>query len=250
MKIIFINYFKSLAFILMTIYHYFVFKNLIHNENHLNDLYVHFIGVIARNLFLFICGINLYLSYKKYDNKNKYRLKKIYQSLLIYFCATIITIFTYYNTPSLYIVFGVLHFISLATFILHHFVNDFISLILIFSLCIIMNQNLNYFTIPYNDKSFLNYINSIIGIQFYKSTIDHFSIIKWFPNIIFGIFIGYIIYDYKHIILKINNYIDKYSKKNKIFRFINNILNYIGENTLLLYVFHFITLYYFVFYFT
>ena len=105
------------------------------------------------------------------------------------------------------------------------------------------------------NNSFLDYINSIIGFNFYKNTIDHFSLIKWIPIIILGIFIGRIIHYYnlpsvdtsikktstqskkshnsKKIIKNLRKNVKKKQNNTNI-----DILSWIGKNTLLLYIIH------------
>ena len=81
---------------------------------------------------------------------------------------------------------------------------------------------------------------SIIGLNIYKNTMDAFSLIKWIPNIIIGIFIGYITL----------NIIKKNKKKYKKIQNTNNIFTYylsiIGKNTLILYLIHFPIIYFIV----
>ena len=190
MEIILINYLRGIAFILMFIYHIFVILKVLNNNNYLNNYYINLIGVIARNIFILLVGVSLYLSYAKSDNFNTYKKKQLARSIKIYFIAIIITIFTYYTMFEYYIVFGVLHFISVTILLLHNFVNNFKILAIICLICLYLSSK-KYMI--YSKYSFINYIYNIVGLHIYKNTIDSFPLIKWIPLVIFSIFIGYVI---------------------------------------------------------
>ena len=96
---------------------------------------------------------------------------------------------------------------------------------------------MNKYTI-YSQNSFINYIYSIIGLNIYKNTMDAFSLIKWIPNIIIGIFIGYLILN----IIKNNK--KKYKKIKNNNNLLKNYLSIIGKNTLILYLIHFPIIYF------
>ena len=245
MNIVIINKFRGIAFILMFIYHIFIFLKVLTKYNYLNNPFLNFIGIISRNIFIILVGISLYLSFVNSKNITEYKKKQLLRSIKIYSIAIYITILTYFIINNYYIVFGVLHFISLSIFILHPFINNIPILLFIFIICILLS-NSNY-TIPTNPNSFSNYINGIIGFNIYKTTIDSFPLIKWIPNIIIGIFIGYFIY-YFHKQINKNNKNNKKNKNTKkikqkiniIQKIINNedLLSFIGKNTLLLYIIH------------
>lgn len=237
MEIVLINQLRGIAFIFMCIYHVFVFLKIIKNNDYLNNYFIDTIGLISRNIFILLVGVSLYLSYAKSKNFNIYQKKQLERSIKIYFIAIIITLFTYYTIYDYYIVFGVLHFISIAILLLHPFINNFIVLCIILFICLYLQ--FNKFTI-YSQYSFINYIYSIIGLNIYKNTMDAFSLIKWVPNIIIGIFIGYIII----------NAIKNNKKKYKKFKNNENLLTYylslIGKNTLILYLIHFPIIYFII----
>ena len=229
MNINFINKTRGYAFILMFIFHIFVFLKLLVNLNYLNNPVLHFIGFISRNIFIILVGISLYLSFKNSKNIEEYKKKQLLRSIKIYCIAIYITILTYFVIPENYIVFGVLHFISISILLLYNFVNNIFALIGILIICFTLSN----FKIPFtlsNNSSLGTYINGILGINIYKSTMDSFPLIKWIPKVILGIFIGYFIHYFynKH---KKNE--KQQSKKNE------TIIDLIGKNTLLLYALHF-----------
>tara|TARA_B100001142_G_scaffold261907_1_gene264745 strand:- start:160 stop:912 length:753 start_codon:yes stop_codon:yes gene_type:complete len=235
MDINIINKTRGVAFIFMFIFHIFVFLKLLTHINYLNNPILNFIGIIARNIFIVLVGVSLYLSFKNSKNIEEYKKKQLLRSIKIYCIAIYITILTYFIIPEHYIVFGVLHFISISILLLYNFVNNIFALISILIICFILS---NYkYTLILPDSSFLGtYINGILGMNIYKTTMDSFPLIIWIPKIILGIFIGYFLHYFY------NEYNNKYKKNNKITKQTKqkneNIIDLIGKNTLVLYALH------------
>jgi uncharacterized membrane protein len=232
MEITLINQLRGSAFILMFIYHIFVFLKILTPYDYLNNFYINVIGIISRNIFIILIGISLYLSYKNSSNFNAYKKKQLQRSIKIYLIAIYITLFTYCSIYEYYIVFGVLHFISISILILHNYINNFIVLFLILFISLYFNYNPIYL---HSNYSFINYIYNIIGFNVYKNTIDSFPLIKWLPKIILGIYIGYII----HYIITLYKQKTTYKSNKRINKQKKyDILSLIGKNTLLLYIIH------------
>jgi uncharacterized membrane protein len=252
---------RGLAFILMFIYHIFVFLNLLMNKNYLNNPFIDLIGIVARNIFIILVGVSLYLSFKNSNNIEEYKKKQLTRSIKIYCIAIYITLLTYFIIPDYYIVFGVLHFISISILLLYNFVNNFFVLILIFIICFILSNYKFIFMLP-ESNLFGNYINGILGLNIYKNTIDSFPLIKWLPKVIIGIFIGYILYYFYNTYNKNNQHKKNKQHKNKQHKNKQHknkqhknkqhknkqhkkihtkqtLLDIIGQNTLLLYSIHF-----------
>ena len=240
MDILFINNIRGIAFIMMFIYHIFVFLYALTNYNYLNNKVLDFIGSISRNIFILLVGVSLYLSYKNSDNITEYRKKQLLRSIKIYCIAIYVTIITYFTIREKYIVFGVLHFISISILLLHNFVNNNFILIIILLICLLLSNYKYIFKIS-GYSNFINYLNSVIGFSIYKNTIDSFPLIKWIPVVIIGIFIGRFIYYYHKKIYDTNKK-NKIAKKNSSNKNTSqkkqNILSFIGKNTLILYVIH------------
>ena len=238
MNIDIINKIRGYAFILMFIFHIFVFLKLLTHINYLNNPILNFIGSISRNIFILLVGVSLYLSFKNSKNIQEYKKKQLLRSIKIYIIAIYISILTYFVIPQHYIVFGVLHFISISILLLYNFVNNIPILIFIFIICVILN-NYKYQFMLSNIGSFGTYINGILGLNIYKTTMDSFPLIIWIPKVILGIFIGYFIY---YLYNKYYLYNNKNKKNNKSDKKNNksdkNIINLIGKNTLLLYAIH------------
>ena len=137
----------------MFIFHIFVFLKLLINLNYLNNPILNFIGSISRNIFIILVGVSLYLSFKNSKNIEEYKKKQLLRSIKIYCIAIYITILTYFIIPNHYIVFGVLHFISISILLLYNFVNNIFILILIIIICFILS-NYKYTFILSNISSF------------------------------------------------------------------------------------------------
>ena len=140
MNINFINKTRGIAFIFMFIYHIFVFLKLLTILIILNNPILNFIGFISRNIFIILVGVSLYLSFKNSKNIEEYKKKQLLRSIKIYCIAIYITILTYFIIPNHYVVFGVLHFISISILLLYNFVNNIFILILILIICFILSN--------------------------------------------------------------------------------------------------------------
>ena len=77
MDISFINNVRGIAFILMFKYHIFVFLYALTGYNYLDNKYLDVIGFVARNIFILLVGVSLYLSYKNSKNITEYKKKTI-----------------------------------------------------------------------------------------------------------------------------------------------------------------------------
>lgn len=238
MKLVSINLFRGFAFILMFIFHIFIIKNILtSNYVDLNTPHLKLIGEMARYIFIILVGTSLYLSYKNTKNINEYKKKQLYRSMNILLSGLFITMFTFLFFPDYYVVFGVLHFISIAIFILYNYVNNLNILIIILIICFYFS-NFRFYNYDLN-KSYTSFISSMLGFSIYKNTIDSFPLIHWIPVMIYGIFLGYIIDYNKTTVKKYDKQINTICKNNIIFK----IIEYIGKNTLTLYLIHFIIIY-------
>lgn len=232
MRVYIIDTLRGIAFSLMFIFHIFVAINILTPLDYdLHNFYLYYIGYIARTLFILLFGISLCLSYYNSSNLIEYKKKQLYKSRLLLFCGIIITILTYIYIPNNYIVFGILHFLSISLLLLFHFVNN-IPLLLFISFLSIYIQYSNNF----NQR---NFIISMF-IPAYKNTIDHFHITTYIHIIIIGILIGHFI---KYIQSNYPKLFNKYNIKH------SNILSLIGQNSLLLYMLHIPLIYIFTIYY-
>jgi uncharacterized membrane protein len=211
----------------MIIHHIFFFYDQTFNTNISNNNLISTIGTISRNLFLLIVGMIISYTYNISNNKKKYIINRIFRCGIILFNALLISFITYIYYPDKFIRFGILHFIGIITLILSllyyiitplqinikNFKISILPYILLIISIILKYTKIN----PINP-----FIDTILGTNYYYNMLDYFPIIKWLPIIIIGIIIGDIN----------NNYL---IFKNK---FKENIITWIGQNSLLFYTIH------------
>ena len=239
MRIDYLDYIRGIAFILMLIFHIFIFLKLFTNLNiNTNNTFLILIGLIARYLFVILFGLSLYLSYKYKNNYEEYNKKYLKKIILLLISSIFITIFTYYILPEQFVYFGILHFMCLSMILLFYFINNYnVLLILLIILIFFSIYNNNYDIYDKTDNIF----DGILGLGFYKRSIDHFKLLKWLPIVIAGILLGHL--SEKYNLLKNTN-----TNTNTNIKQILSILKYIGSNTLILYNIHFPILYIIIYY--
>ena len=234
MRIDYLDYIRGIAFILMLIFHIFIFLELFTNLNiNTSNILLSQIGLIARYLFVILFGLSLYLSYKYKKNYQEYKKKYLKKIILLFISSIYITIFTYFILPEQFVYFGILHFMFLSMILLYYFINNYNILLILFIILIYFLIYNNYYNI-YNKTD--NIFNGILGLGFYKRSLDHFKLLKWLPVVIAGILLG-------HLSNKLN-ILENKNNTNKLLV----ILKYIGSNTLILYNIHFPIIYIIIYY--
>ena len=188
-------------------------------------------SIISHTLFIFLFGINLSLSYNKNENKSEYYEKQIKKSIIYLFIGTIISFVSYKLIPNKFIFFGIFQFFSLSILISQPFVtNEFTSIIglVIFSLLNLLQKN------GYKN----NMINNILGLNTNFKSIDYFPFIPYFIYVLLGITVGHLVYKNGKRSIDLD-YLDKKVENSKLLQF----LIYIGQNSLIIYVLHWILFY-------
>ena len=148
-----INKIRGIAFILMFIFHIFVFLKILLKLDYLDNPFLDIIGIIARTIFIILVGVSLFLSFKNSKNIEIYKKKQLMRSFKIYCIAIYITILTYFLINDYYIIFGVLHFISISILLLYNFVNNLHALLFILIICFTLS---NYkYTLMFPNTSLL-----------------------------------------------------------------------------------------------
>ena len=123
MRINYLDYIRGIAFILMLIFHIFIFLKLFSNlDINLNNHLLVLIGLIARYLFVILFGLSLYLSYKYKNDYQEYKKKYLKKIILLFISSIYITIFTYFILPEQFVYFGILHFMCLSMILLFCFI--------------------------------------------------------------------------------------------------------------------------------
>jgi uncharacterized membrane protein len=219
-----IDFIRGCAIVMMVIFHIFLSFNLFNNTNYnLSTGILNLFGIISRNIFIFLSGISLYLSYK--NNKKQFINKQINRLISIFIFSIIVTILSYIVLPDKYIIFGILHymFLSLLILVLYlkffntKYLYSFLGISLIFK-NIELSPN-----IIFDNNYFNNYFSHILGFNpYYKNAIDYFPLKNWLYKSILGIiFASYINIEKKNI-----NY------------FKNSVITKLGKNSLFIYIFH------------
>ena len=212
---------KGIAVILMVIFHFFylVSKMEIKDINtRCGPLYAS--AKTAHCLFIFLVGVNLAISYKKFkeknredfeNDKNKYYSKYIKKVLkrvaLLVVAAASVSILSYFAFKNLYVKFGIFHFIAAAVLLTTPIVGSkYLSLTLsaiIGLLYTIFNSGKmrNFTSIACHKTPIFCFITGIFNTKF--SSLDHFSLVPYLGLVAFGIFIGNTLYtDKERLFLK------------------------------------------------
>ena len=205
-----IDFVRGIAFILMLIHHYHYFNP----AYTVLPKHVKTIGLISRSLFIFLVGFNIKFFYKSKIN--------YFSQFKLLISAIIVTVTTIIFLPHDRIIFfGILHFISISSLLMKHLAFNYSLIIAVAISCKIINDlyiknniSKNYFMI------------SLGGMSFDKSPIDIFQLLDWLPLVCYGIIAGGIFKSY---------FSDKLTYKENI---ITKPIEFIGKNSLFLYVLH------------
>lgn len=222
MRYLFIDNLRGIAFLFMVIHHIFYFKDVSNDytTSYADNIFVQSSGTLARTLFIFLVGLSLSI-----PNKKEFNIKKrLNRSLEILVNAGIISFITYMYYPEVFVRFGVLHFIALASLLGSYFI-DKKQLTFVFMLVFLLLK-------PMSVNNSL--IDTITGAKLNYNMMDYFPLFPWFGLLLFGLHVGQTsnLMDIEKVLTNINS---------NIFTE-NNILTKIGQNALSLYTFHIILL--------
>lgn len=252
---------KGIAVILMVIFHFFylVSKMEIKDINtRCGPLYAS--AKTAHCLFIFLVGVNLAISYKKFKEKNredfendknkyysKYLSKTFKRIAVLVVAAASVSILSYLAFKNLYVKFGIFHFIAAAVLLTTPIVGSkYLSLTLsaiIGLLYTIFNSGKmrNFTSIACHKTPIFCFITGIFNTKF--SSLDHFSLVPYLGLVAFGIFIGNTLYtDKERLFLKKEDSkkIDEFFEKDEIL----GSLNLMGKYSFQIYFIHFIVFYF------
>ena len=252
---------KGIAVILMVIFHFFylVSKMEIKDINtRCGPLYAS--AKTAHCLFIFLVGVNLAISYKKFKEKNredfendknkyysKYLSKTFKRIAVLVVAAASVSILSYFAFKNLYVKFGIFHFIAAAVLLTTPIVGSkYLSLTLsaiIGLLYTIFNSGKmrNFTSIACHKSPIFCFITGIFNTKF--SSLDHFSLVPYLGLVAFGIFIGNTLYtDKERLFLKKEDSkkIDELFEKDEIL----GSLNLMGKYSFQIYFIHFIVFYF------
>ena len=226
-----IDFMRGIAIILMVVYHWFSLLDLRIGSKYTNNPLIYIIGDIARTSFVVLVGISTELSKQNKKGQNdKFIKKQIVRVLYLIIYALLLTIITKFVYPNIFIRFGILHYMSVALFLLTFmsFIPEYIPLIIgVFML-------FTYVFFLQNKRSSNIFLNAL-GFTPTYNTMDYFPIFRWFWISAIGLFVGSSLYkDGKR------TYDSPRFDKNSVSR---NIIT-LGKYSLEIYLLHFPVIYF------
>ena len=185
-----IDVLKGVAVLFMIIFHYFYMKYLLgHSRIAIDNHMLVSMAIISHTLFIFIFGMNMSITYKKYQKKIEFYKKQLKRFIIYTALSVFITGFTKVIFPDRFIRFGIFHFLAASIPLSLPFLNTNYSILgmalISISTFLINNPVMNSLC---NTSPLFCFIMGLNTLN-YKS-IDHFSIIPYFFIVLFGIFVG------------------------------------------------------------
>ena len=192
-----IDFMRGLAIVMMIFFH------LLYDLNYFGvyDFFLHYnlmkyFALAAALIFILIAGISLTLSYSRArkipDERDKSFMKYFKRSLKIFSWGLIITLVTWIFIKEHFVIFGILHFIGISIILAYPFLQLRYWNLLIGAFFISTGIYLQGITFNCNWLVWLGFIPN----NFYS--VDFFPIFPWFGVVLFGVFIGNILYpDYE-----------------------------------------------------
>jgi uncharacterized membrane protein len=224
-----IDFLRGIAIILMITLHLFddiSFLKMFHYQ--LNWTVWFFWQKITASLFLLLVGVSLALSrfYTEKSNLGKgyQRFKKyLKRGIGIFALGLVITFVTRFYLGEGFIIFGVLHFIGLATILSYPFLMFRYWNLIFGGTMIFIGSQLSHFKFSFPWLLWAGFMPS----NFYS--VDYFPVFPWFGVVLLGLFLGNTLYSQN-------------GRRYKLYDFsrvplIKNV-NYLGQNSLVIYLIH------------
>ena len=216
-----IDFFRGIAIVMMVIYHsvYDLSSFGHYNINATSGFWLYFARITA-NIFIFLVGTSLYVSYIKTEkiikNKRALYVKYLERGLKIFCWGLVITGVTWFLFGKGYVIFGILHLIGISIIIAFPFLKLRFWNFPLGIFCIILGLYLKGLTFNFPWFLWLG----IKPVNFYS--VDYFPLLPWFGVILLGIFFGNLLYadgsrkfifpDFSHFtIIKCFSFLGKHS---------------------------------------
>lgn len=215
---------RGLAIIAMVVYHLVFFldmKDLI-NVN-LYSIEMEVFARVVQYSFLGLVGVAMSLVYKR-KTLDDFRYFQYVRVIEIAIWAMVFSVVSYFLFKEQFIRFGILHLIAVSVFVITLFARKKMALLFLsIALILIWVGGYTGNVLDHNYLSFLGFYNG------YFVSLDYFPIVPWLSVPI----IGYLIGDWLSIVLqKIDGYLPQ-----------SKWLQFIGRNSLKIYVGHFPIIY-------
>lgn len=212
-----IDFIKGIDIVFMVLFNYSVtldYFELIPKPS--NYLYQYILPISIASIFIFMSGVNSYISYEKH--KEKITRKYFIRGIKLLFFAALITLFSYVFVPQYTIFFGILHLFAVSSFLIPFFIkynklNLIAGLSIILSGVYLWQQTFNF-----------SYLFWLGFVPENLSTFDYFPLIPWFGVILLGVYYG------RSIINKTANIRFKGQ--------ISSIFTFLGKHSLTVYLIH------------
>lgn len=173
---------RGFAILLMFIYHFCYdldYFSYIQANFNTGEFWINF-RIIIVTLFLSIMGISLYLA--THPALNSKRFKQRLALLAVY--ALLVSISSWVMFPNAMILFGILHFIFVASLLGLLFVRLGVVNLFLGIGIILMGQNLEY---EIFNPVYLNWIGMMTRLPV---TVDYVPLFPWFGVVLIGIYLG------------------------------------------------------------
>lgn len=260
-RLIEIDIIKGLAVINMVIFHFFYLSHFMGIKDYPIDKGIlRFFAKSAHTTFIFMVGVNLAVSYQKYNKayeveedgeikklkQNAHFGKQVKRSLFLIGAGIVMSILSYLGFGSMWVKFGIFHFIGVAILLAQPILsNRWLALtgaVLVLLLYLIFKNLSSLFYDKCFNAPFLCFISGAANTQY--SSLDHFSLIPYFGLVCLGIFVGHSIYkdgkrNYSQNIGSTDETIDSLSDN-----IIGKSIGFIGKHSFIIYFLHFIVFYF------
>lgn len=181
----FIDFTRSIAILLMFVYHFCYdldYFGFIDQNFDQDDFWINF-RILIVSLFLGVMGISLYLA--SYRGLNKKRFQQ--RLLLLVGYSALVTFSSWLMYPEYYIYFGILHFITIASVLGLAFTRlGRLNLLLGVALIILPVV----YEHPFFDHPWLHWVGLMTRLP---ETVDYVPLLPWFGIVLIGIYLGQLI---------------------------------------------------------
>jgi uncharacterized membrane protein len=222
-----IDFLRGIALIVMIVFHFLY--DLQHFSIIKWRLYsgiIPYLASIVPTVFVLFAGVSLTLNYSKLKNKfseKQIKIKFIKRGIFIFSLGLIITFVSYIFLPEIFVVFGILHCISISVIFSTPFIKTtYLNIVFGFSL-VVAGLYLKTLTFGFN---------WLIPFGFLPKNfawIDFFPLLPWFGVFLIGISVGNLLYtDAKR----------RYSIKDLSSNIFVKPMSFLGRNSLVIYFIH------------